>query len=313
MGSTYDAAGVSIARGDAFAARIAGLGRSAIGRLGGFAGGTPLDLSRYTDPVLLSSTDGVGTKLLVASRLDTWNTIGIDLVAMCVNDLAVAGADPIQFLDYIACGRIQEERLLSIVDGIALACEEAGCTLAGGETAEMPGMYGEDDLDLAGFTVGIANRSDMLPRGEEIAAGDIVLGFRSSGVHSNGLSLARAALAKEADAAWKELLKPTRIYVSQIRSIRSEIKAAAHVTGGGLEGNLSRVVPEGLCARLTWDWDLPLIFERIMRAGSVEMDEMRRVFNMGIGVALIVAPERVETVTRSSSEELVAVGEIRHG
>jgi phosphoribosylformylglycinamidine cyclo-ligase len=240
--------------------------------------------------MLLSTTDGVGTKLLVAKRLGRWDTIGIDLVAMSVNDLAVCGADPISFLDYIACGRIREDVLRDVIRGVVAGCEEADCVLAGGETAEMPDVYGPDDLDLAGFCVGMVEKSGMLPRLDRIEAGDAVLGLPSSGVHSNGYSLARKCVPEDDRSAWEELLTPTRIYVRELRALREtgKLLAAAHVTGSGLEANFERVVPKDLKARFSWDWPRPEIFDRIQSGGRVPEEEMRRVFNLGVGIAFVV-------------------------
>ncbi|MCK4515850.1 MAG: phosphoribosylformylglycinamidine cyclo-ligase, partial [Spirochaetaceae bacterium] len=249
----YSEAGVDVGRGDRFAAFISRIPSNSISpTIGAFAGGIPFPTAKYRNPVLLGATDGVGTKLLVARRLGDYSTIGIDLVAMCVNDLAVYGADPLFLLDYIACGRLDEPKLEQIIAGVVRGCELAGCTLAGGETAEMPDMYGADDIDLAGFATGVAEADRQLPLLASIKAGDIVLGLPSTGVHSNGFSLARQALSEADDAVWRELLTPTRIYVRELAGIRHCIRAAAHITGGGLEGNLSRVIPDGLKAHLTW-------------------------------------------------------------
>ncbi|MFW5744495.1 MAG: phosphoribosylformylglycinamidine cyclo-ligase [bacterium] len=310
---SYEDAGVSVARGDAFAAYLAGLDSTAVGSIGGFSGGLEVDLSRYRRPVLLSTTDGVGTKLLVARALDLWETVGIDLVAMCVNDLAVCGADPVSFLDYIACGRIDDTVLRQIVTGIVAGCERAGCKLTGGETAELPDMYGPEDIDLAGFATGIVERDEQLPRRDAIVAGDRVVGLASSGVHSNGLSLARKVVAPDDRDALRELLTPTRIYVHELRVARAHIKAAAHVTGGGLVGNLERVLPDGLRAEIAWDWKVPPVFERIAAAGNIDTQEMRRVFNMGVGIAMIVPADGVQALEHALDEPLIAIGSLVHG
>ncbi len=313
--ATYEAAGVSISRGDAFARHIAALKSTAIGSIGGFAGVTPLDVSGMQQPQLMSTTDGVGTKILVAKALNQYGTIGIDLVAMCVNDLAVCGADPLQFLDYIACGRINHSVLASVLDGIVSGCEQAGCILAGGETAEMPDAYQPDDLDLAGFAVGVVDARDRLPRLHQIQAGDIILGAPSSGIHSNGFSLARHALAHD-HSAWGQLLEPTMVYVPLMKRIRGSILSAAHITGGGLIDNIARVLPDTLAPRLSWDWRTPEIFERIASAGSVAQEEMRAVFNMGVGMAVIVRPHHVDHVLRAAAGgsdrtwRLFAIGEV---
>ncbi|HOX12517.1 MAG TPA: phosphoribosylformylglycinamidine cyclo-ligase [Spirochaetia bacterium] len=290
---SYKKAGVDIAAGDAFADFIRDLPSKAVSKaIGGFAGGVPLDLSGWKEPMLLSTTDGVGTKLLVAKKLGRWDSIGIDLVAMSVNDLAVCGADPISFLDYIACGRIREEVLRDVIRGVVAGCEQADCVLAGGETAEMPDVYGPDDLDLAGFCVGVVEKSGMLPLLSRIEAGDAVLGLPSSGVHSNGYSLARKCVPEDDRTAWEELLTPTRIYVRELRLLREtgKLLAAAHITGSGLEANFERVIPKSLKARFTWDWPRPGIFDRIQRGGNVPEEEMRRVFNLGVGIAFVVKP-----------------------
>lgn len=310
---SYEDAGVSVARGDSFAAYLAGIDSGAVGPIGGFSGGLEIDPSRYRHPILLSTTDGVGTKLLVARALDIWDTVGIDLVAMCVNDLAVCGADPAVFLDYIACGRIDDAVLRQVVAGIVAGCEQAECTLAGGETAELPDMYGPEDIDLAGFATGIAERDEQLPRRDEIVAGDLVVGLASAGVHSNGLSLARKVVPPDDRDALRELLTPTRIYVRELRAARTHIKAAAHVTGGGLVGNLERVLPHGVRAQIAWDWDAPPIFERIASAGEIATDEMRRVFNMGVGIAMVVSEDARPALERALDEPLITLGSLVNG
>lgn len=310
---SYDDAGVSVARGESFAAYLAGLDSPAVGRIGGFSGGLEIDASRYRRPVLLSTTDGVGTKLLVARELGVWDTVGIDLVAMCVNDLAVCGADPAVFLDYIACGRIDESVLRQIAAGIVAGCEQAECTLAGGETAELPDMYAADDVDLAGFATGIAERDEQLPRPQTMVAGDLVVGLASSGIHSNGLSLARKVVPAGDRAALREILTPTRIYVRELRAARSIIKGAAHVTGGGLVANLERALPDGLRPRIAWDWDVPPVFDLISSAGDIAAEEMRRVFNMGVGIAMVVSPEDRPALERALDEPLLTLGSLING
>lgn len=288
---SYKKAGVDIGKGDAFADFIRNLPSRAVSKsIGGFAGGVPLDLSGWKEPLLLSTTDGVGTKLLVAKKLGRWDTIGIDLVAMSVNDLAVCGADPLSFLDYIACGSIRESVLQAVIRGVVAGCEESDCALAGGETAEMPDVYGPDDLDLAGFCVGVVEKSSMLPRLDAMAEGDAILGLPSSGIHSNGLSLARKCVGADDLPAWEELLTPTRIYVRELRALRStgRILAAAHITGSGLVANFERVIPVGLAPRFSWDWPRPPVFDRIQAGGQVPEAEMRSVFNLGVGIAFVV-------------------------
>lgn len=311
---SYSEAGVDISGGDRFAAFISRMPSKSISpTIGAFAGGIPFPTERYRKPVVLGATDGVGTKLLVARRLGDYSTIGIDLVAMCVNDLAVCGADPLFFLDYIACGKLNQPRLEQVIGGVVRGCELAGCTLAGGETAEMPDMYGADDIDLAGFATGVAEADHQLPQSESIGIGDVVLGLPSVGVHSNGFSLARKALCETDDAVWRELLTPTRIYVRELARIRHCIKAAAHITGGGLEGNLSRVVPKNLQARLNWDWSVPQIFGVIERSGSIPQPDMRAVFNMGIGIAIVVAEETAGKIADLVGEPTIHLGEVVDG
>lgn len=310
---SYDEAGVSVARGDSFAARLARLDSPAVGAIGGFAGGLEIDIARYRHPVLLSTTDGVGTKLLVARELGVWNTVGVDLVAMCVNDLAVCGADPAVFLDYIACGRIDEDILSQVASGIVAGCELAECTLAGGETAELPDMYGPGDIDLAGFATGLAERDEQLPRRDAMIAGDLVVGLASSGIHSNGLSLARKVLPADDRDGWRELLTPTRIYVRELRAARPHIKGAAHITGGGLVANLRRILPDGLQPEVGWDWQSPQIFDRIADAGPIGTPEMRRVFNMGVGIAMVVSPRERPALERALDESLITLGSLVNG
>lgn len=288
---TYAGAGVDIEKGDRFAEFIGKIPSKAIGKgIGGFAGGLELDWKAFQRPVLLSCTDGVGTKLLVAQRFQKFDTIGIDLVAMNVNDLAVCGCMPSVFLDYIATGYINETRLQSIIRGIVDGCEQAECILAGGETAEMPDLYHGEDFDLAGFTVGLVEKDKMLPRPDLMAAGDVVFGVASSGVHSNGYSLARKAVKADDQQAWDDLLVPTKIYVRDMKAVLplKGLVGAAHITGGGLFGNIERVLPAHLQLHLDWNWEVPRIFGKIERDGNVDRDEMIKVFNMGIGLALVV-------------------------
>ena len=312
--STYAQAGVSLTRGDAFVERIKKLRSGALGSIGGFAGGHEIDLTAYRRPVLLSTTDGVGTKLLVAKELGTYDTVGIDLVAMCVNDLVVCGAKPISFLDYIACGRLDPDVLENVVAGIITGCEQAGCRLDGGETAELPDMYGPDDIDLAGFCTGIVDADRILPRSSEIVSGTLVLGAASSGVHSNGFSLARKVI-EHTPANLATLLTPTRIYVSLMERMlqTGKILAAAHITGGGLFDNTARVVPSGLRLRIDGKWPVPDVFPAIQAAGSVSNDEMARVFNMGIGLVILVDPRDADTVRAAAGEQLFSIGRIIDG
>ena len=318
-GLDYEKAGVSIRKGDDFAEFIKGIPSGAVSRgIGGFAGGAPLDLKGYAEPMLLTCTDGVGTKLLVAKKLGKWDTVGIDLVAMSVNDLAVCGAQPLQFLDYIACGRIRDEVLHAVIKGVVRGCEIAGCELTGGETAEMPDLYSEDDIDLAGFAVGVVDRPRALPRQDLIAEGDLILGMPSSGVHSNGYSLARKCVDPEDIPAWEELLVPTRIYVRELLALiaTGKVTAAAHITGSGLSGNVDRVLPKGLRAEFSWDWPEPAIFGKIRKGGKVAEAEMRSVFNMGIGMAVVAKPADEDFLrerAKAEGVELLRIGKVVRG
>lgn len=300
---TYAAAGVSIDAGDALVERIKPLARrthipGVLGGIGGFGGLFELPKG-MRDPVLVSGTDGVGTKLKLAFALDGHDTVGQDLVAMNVNDILVQGARPLYFLDYFACGRLDVEVAARVVGGIARACEIAGCALLGGETAEMPGMYPEGEYDLAGFAVGVVEKSAIID-GRSIGKGDAVLGLASSGPHSNGYSLVRR-IVEQSGAAYgdafegrtlaRALLEPTRIYCKPVLEVlgRVPIKGLAHVTGGGLLENVPRVLPEGACARIErGSWPRPPIFDWLQRMGRVDEAEMHRVFNCGIGMVAIV-------------------------
>jgi phosphoribosylformylglycinamidine cyclo-ligase len=313
----YTKAGVDIEGGERFARFIASIRSKAVSSgIGGFSGGLEFDPRAYRTPILMSTTDGVGTKLLVARRLERFDTIGIDLVAMSVNDLAVCGVQPLSFLDYIAIGRLDEGLLREIIGGVVAGCEMADCVLVGGETAEMPGLYQGGDFDLAGFCVGIGEKDQMLPRLDMMAPGDRLYGIPSSGIHSNGLSLARNALAESGVAAWEELLTPTRIYVRELIKLSSSgtIAAAAHITGGGLEGNLVRVLAPGLAPRFGWDWKTPPVFAKIAEAGNIEPVEMRKVFNMGVGIALVVPKKKEEEFLRAAAGmEAFPLGELVRG
>lgn len=318
MIKSYKDAGVDIEKGEDFAKFIGQINSPAISNsIGGFAGGLEIDLSKYKEAVLMSCTDGVGTKLLIAQKLNKFDTIGIDLVAMSVNDLIVCGVAPLNFLDYIACGKLNEKILQEIIVGIVEGCEQAECQLSGGETAEMPDLYKGDDFDLAGFANGIGEKSKILPLKDEIKAGNIIYGLPSSGVHSNGLSLARKVFKEDDTNAWEKLLVPTKIYVKEMKKLLAPgyIKAAAHITGGGLESNVERVFPKGLKASFSWDWDEPEIFKMIRANSQIAEEEMRKVFNLGIGVALIVPSEdavNFEKLAKENNIKLLKIGVVEH-
>ena len=307
-GLTYREAGVDIDAGEALVERIKPLAKSTatpnvLGALGGFAGLCKLP-EGIDEPVLVSGTDGVGTKLKLAFQLDRHDTIGIDLVAMCVNDIVTVGAEPLFFLDYFATSKLDVDRAEAVVQGIAEGCRLAHCALLGGETAELPGFYTSGEYDLAGFAVGVVDRSRIVD-GRKVRAGDAVIGVSSSGLHSNGFSLARRALLEgesplalespvDGDTSLGDtLLRPTRIYVDVARTaIEHGAKAMCHVTGGGLPENLPRVLPDGLGIEVQpASWDTPPIFALIQKRGNVETAEMRRTFNMGVGFVVIVDPE----------------------
>ena len=308
---SYAEAGVDIEKGDRFAEFIGSLKSKAVsGEIGGFAGGIEIDTEKYKKPVLLSTTDGVGTKLLIARQLEKYDTIGIDLVAMCVNDLIVCGADPVNFLDYIACGKLNEKQMQEIIKGVVEGCEQSECILAGGETAEMPDVYAEDDFDLAGFCVGLVNKDNILPKKDKISKGDTVLALPSAGIHSNGLSLARKVIKEEDTEGRKELLKPTKIYVKDLKELlkTGKILSAAHITGGGLVGNLKRTIPENLKPDIDFSsWDVPEIFKKIQKQGNIDTEEMRKVFNMGIGIAFIVKEADADSVIEHGNKAGIKV------
>ncbi|UYN97367.1 MAG: phosphoribosylformylglycinamidine cyclo-ligase [Enhydrobacter sp.] len=312
---TYKDAGVDIDAGDTLVEHIKPLARSTdragvLGSLGGFGGLFDLKAAGFSDPILVSGTDGVGTKLKVAIEAGIPDTVGIDLVAMCVNDIVVQGAEPLFFLDYYATGRLDVEAGRRVVAGIAEGCRRAGCALIGGETAEMPGMYAAGDYDLAGFAVGAAERGQLLPRAD-IAAGDVVLGLASSGLHSNGFSLVRKVMERSPhDVAM--LLEPTRIYVkSLLAAIRDTgaVKGLAHITGGGLPGNVPRCLPDGTRARLdARQWKAPAVFGWLRDAGRVPTDDMLRTFNCGLGMIVIVTKSDAGRVVKA----LTGAGESVH-
>lgn len=313
--TTYKQAGVDIDAGDEFVNRIKPLVRSTfrpevLTDLGGFGGLFRLQASRYTDPVLVSGTDGVGTKLKIAFLMDRHETVGIDLVAMCVNDVAVSGAEPLFFLDYLATGKLAVPKAEAIVKGIAEGCRQAGCALIGGETAEMPSFYPDGEYDLAGFAVGVVDRPKIID-GQAIRPGDVLIGVASTGLHSNGYSLARRVLFDDGkltiDSRLPDLdrplgdilLTPTRIYAKQIMALTRDctIKGIAHITGGGLTENLPRIFPTQTRARIHRQaWPVPPIFTLLAKIGRIEMDEMYRVFNMGIGLVIVVAPPIADAV-----------------
>jgi phosphoribosylformylglycinamidine cyclo-ligase len=290
-GRTYEAAGVSIEKGDAVVERLRAAVESTGARgFGAFAGLHPLDERR----LLAASTDSVGTKLILARRRGRLRACGADLAAHCINDVVTTGAEPLILLDYVAANRIELEQVADLVEGAAEVCRAARVALVGGETAELPGIYREDEIDFAGTCVGIVDRDDLVD-GTRVEAGDYVVGFPSAGVHANGFTLVRQVLEDE-DYDGDDLLAPTRLYLDDVRELRAraDVRALAHVTQGGVLGNLSRVVPSGLRARIDWEtWERPAVFRWLAR--HVEEDELRRVFNLGVGYVAVV-PEPVGLV-----------------
>ena len=329
---SYRDAGVDIDAGDDLVERIKPLVRrtqrpECLGGIGGFGGLFELPTERYEKPVLVSGTDGVGTKLKLAIALDCHDTIGIDLVAMCANDILVVGAEPLYFLDYFATAALSPTQAESVISGIATGCEMAGAALIGGETAEMPGMYQSGDYDLAGFCVGVVEKKDMID-GKDICAGDQVIGLASSGLHSNGYSLARAIVDRSnasldtpiaANTLGEALLAPTRIYVRSVLALLTacRVKGIAHITGGGLPGNIPRVLPDGLECHIDPNaWHRPEIFRWLQSEGQVANEEMWRTFNCGIGLIIIVAPEnapQAKALLEESGETVFHIGEIQAG
>jgi phosphoribosylformylglycinamidine cyclo-ligase len=296
---TYTKAGVHIDAADGFIRMIKPLVRrterpEVLGTIGGFSGLFRPRLAGLKRPVLVSSTDGVGTKLIIAEMLGRYDTVGIDLVAMCVDDVVVLGAEPLFFLDYIAVGKVKPRVLVDIVKGIVKGCRTAGCTLIGGETAELPGLYAPGKWDLAGFCVGLVDQSRIID-GRSCRPGDVVVGLASSGLHSNGYSLVRKVFsAREIrNDVGTELLRPTKIYCATILEVLKSVplKSMAHITGGGFYDNIPRVIPEGLAVRVEkGSWPVPTVFRRIEAKGRVGEREMFRTFNMGIGMAVVVSP-----------------------
>ncbi|NBU26661.1 MAG: phosphoribosylformylglycinamidine cyclo-ligase [Caulobacteraceae bacterium] len=331
-GLTYAGAGVDIDAGNALVEAIKPLAKAtrrpgAEAGLGGFGALFDLKAAGYEDPLLVSTTDGVGTKLKIAIETGLHGTVGIDLVAMCVNDLLAQGAEPLLFLDYYATGKLDVATATSVVSGIAEGCKLAGCALVGGETAEMPGMYSQGDYDLAGFTVGAVNRDGVLPKLDLQRSGDVLIGLGSSGPHSNGYSLVRkvverSGLAWDAPCPFSDgtlaeaLMAPTRIYVKSLLPLIKAglIKGGAHITGGGLVENPPRAIAEGLAPRFDWNaWPLPPVFDWLQREGGMDDHELRRTFNCGIGFLVIVARDQAPDVLMAlldAGEDAFVCGEL---
>lgn len=335
MSDTYKQAGVDIAAGNEAVERMKKHVKTTfrpevMTDLGGFGALFKLNKDQYEEPVLVSGTDGVGTKLKLAFAMDQHDTIGIDAVAMCVNDIVVQGAEPLFFLDYLACDKVIPSKIESIVKGIADGCNQAGCSLIGGETAEMPGMYSEGEYDIAGFTVGIVDKSKMI-NGSNIAAGDTVIGLASSGVHSNGFSLVRKLLLEDASYSLQQvlpelggrlgdvLLAPTKIYVKPLLGLLKEIevKGMAHITGGGFIENIPRMLPDGVNVDIEYGaWPILPIFKLMQTQGNISNKDMFTTFNMGIGMVLVVKEQDADAALqylRTAGEEAYVIGRVTEG
>lgn len=337
MGSrlTYKKAGVNIDEGERFVKHILPMVRRTFRRevitdIGSFSALFKMDLSRYKEPVLVSGTDGVGTKLKVAFLMEKHDTVGIDLVAMCVNDILTSGAEPLFFLDYLAMGKLISKKASEIIKGIVRGCKEAGCALIGGETAEMPGFYSDGEYDLSGFAVGVVDKRKIID-GSKIKDGDVIIGIASNGLHSNGYSLVRRLFLdiKKMDidsyvpdfkgTLGKELIKPTRIYAKAYMHLKDkiDIKGMAHITGGGIPGNIPRILPRGISAHVKeGSWPVPRIFRFIEREGKISEKEMKKTFNMGIGYVMVVAVKnslKAISLLRKSGYPAYIIGNTRKG
>ncbi|HPI37592.1 MAG TPA: phosphoribosylformylglycinamidine cyclo-ligase [Ignavibacteriaceae bacterium] len=330
MSETYKSAGVSIEAGEETVKRIKGLAKSTFNKnvlsdIGMFGGFFEIDKSGYKNPVLVSSVDGVGTKLKIAFMMNKHNTVGQDLVNHCVNDIAVCGAKPLFFLDYLAVGKLKPDVAEKIIEGFAVACKENGCALIGGETAEMPGFYAEDEYDISGTIVGVVEKEEII-NGKHISKGDKLIGFPSTGLHTNGYSLARKVLFPKYkpedfnelvnNTIGEELLKVHKSYLPLIQDMKKQfvIKGLSHITGGGIIGNTMRIIPKGLSLSINWEaWEIPPIFKLIQQTGSIEINEMREVFNLGIGLIAIVSKDESEKLIEycnSKSEKAILMGEV---
>lgn len=329
MEHTYKNAGVDIKAGEETIKKIKGFAKSTFNEnvlsdLGLFGGFFELQKNAYSEPVLVSSVDGVGTKLKVAISMGVHSTIGQDLVNHCVNDIAVCGAKPLFFLDYLAFGKLNPNTASSIVEGFSVACNQNGCALIGGETAEMPGVYQEDDYDLSGTIVGVVEKKEVID-GKKIAKGDVLIGFQSNGLHTNGYSLARKVLEQFSFEQkfddlelplGNELLRVHKSYLNLISELKSkvEIHGFSHITGGGIVGNTKRIIPEGLALKINWDaWEVPRLFKLIQKTGNISAEEMREVFNIGIGLIAVVSKTETNKVIEAAKtlgENAILLGEV---
>lgn len=329
MEQTYKNAGVDIKAGEETIKKIKGFAKSTFNEnvlsdLGLFGGFFELQKNAYSEPVLVSSVDGVGTKLKVAISMGVHSTIGQDLVNHCVNDIAVCGAKPLFFLDYLAFGKLNPNTASSIVEGFSVACNQNGCALIGGETAEMPGVYQEHDYDLSGTIVGVVEKKEIID-GKKIAKGDVLIGFQSNGLHTNGYSLARKVLEQFSFEQkfddlelplGNELLRVHKSYLNLISELKSkvEIHGFSHITGGGIVGNTKRIIPEGLALKINWDaWEVPRLFKLIQKTGNISAEEMREVFNIGIGLIAVVSKTETNKVIEAAKtlgENAILLGEV---
>lgn len=330
MDNTYKSAGVDLVAGDETVRRIKGYAKSTFNKnvlsdIGLFGGFFKLDLKKFKEPVLVSSVDGVGTKLKIAFGMNVHSTVGQDLVNHCVNDIAVCGAEPLYFLDYLAFGKLNPDIAEKIIKGFSVACRQNGCALIGGETAEMPGLYSENEYDMSGTIVGVVDKSKII-NGKKIKKGNVLIGFPSNGLHTNGYSLARKILftkynfddkpAGFSDSVGAELLRVHKSYLSLIKILKAKIniKGFSHITGGGIVGNTKRILPEGLKLKIDWNaWELPAVFRLIQETGNVADEEMRSVFNLGIGLIAVTSKKDVGKVLMLSGpvkEKAIVIGEV---
>ncbi|MGA8264020.1 MAG: phosphoribosylformylglycinamidine cyclo-ligase [Ignavibacteriaceae bacterium] len=330
MDNTYKSAGVDLEAGDETVKRIKNYAKSTFNKnvlsdIGLFGGFFKLNLKKYENPVLVSSVDGVGTKLKVAFGMNVHDTVGQDLVNHCVNDIAVCGAEPLYFLDYLAFGKLNPDVAEQIIKGFSIACKQNGCALIGGETAEMPGLYAENEYDMSGTIVGIVEKKEVI-NGNKIKRGDVLIGFPSNGLHTNGYSLARKVLLPKYSlgdvpagferSVGSELLQVHKSYLQLIKKLKkkTKIKGLSHVTGGGIIGNTKRILPKGLRLNIDWNsWKIPAIFNLIQETGNVPDEEMRSVFNLGIGLVAVVSKKETEEVfkiSNSLNEKAIVIGEV---
>ncbi|MEJ5262687.1 MAG: phosphoribosylformylglycinamidine cyclo-ligase [Ignavibacterium sp.] len=330
MSETYKSSGVDILAGDKTIEKIKRFAKSTFNKnvlsdIGLFGGFYELDLTGYKNPVLVSSVDGVGTKLKIAFEMDKHETIGQDLVNHCVNDIAVCGAEPLFFLDYYATGKLNPDKAAKVIEGFSIACKENGCALIGGETAEMPGFYSGEEYDVSGTIVGIVDKSKII-NGSSIQKGDLLIGVTSNGLHTNGYSLARKVLLDKyklsqhfdefGHTLGEELLRIHKSYLPLIKTLKEkvEVKGLSHITGGGIIGNTKRIIPEGLSIHIHWgNWEMPAIFKLIMHTGNIDVEEMRNVFNLGIGLVVIVSPKQERLafqIIHEMKEHALLIGEV---